>query len=128
MHSRPKPNTYLLTPWSTVLLEKLTGLQLVKKFPTFFGNRRFTNAPPPVSILSHLNPVHTPTSRFLKICLHIILPSTPGSSKNADTLVFHLLSFYKSNVPYLHSPVLRFSFPVVRYNSLHVVAAVILVL
>jgi hypothetical protein len=26
--------TYLLTPWSRVL-EKLTGLQLVKKFPAF---------------------------------------------------------------------------------------------
>jgi hypothetical protein len=25
--------TYFLTPWSRVLLEKLTGLQLVKKFP-----------------------------------------------------------------------------------------------
>jgi len=29
--------TYLLTPWSKVLLEKLTGLQLVKKFPAFYG-------------------------------------------------------------------------------------------
>jgi hypothetical protein len=27
---------YLLTPWSRVLLEKLTGLQLVKKFPAFY--------------------------------------------------------------------------------------------
>ena len=27
--------TYLLTPWSRVLLEKLTGLQLVKKFLAF---------------------------------------------------------------------------------------------
>jgi len=27
--------TYLLTPWSRVLLEKLTGFQLVKKFPAF---------------------------------------------------------------------------------------------
>ena len=26
---------YLLTPWSRVLLQKLTGLWLVKKFPTF---------------------------------------------------------------------------------------------
>ena len=36
--------TYLLTPWSRVLLEKLTGLQLVKKFPAFYGNRKFITA------------------------------------------------------------------------------------
>ena len=36
--------TYLLTPWCRVLLEKLTGLQLVKKFPTFHGSRRFITA------------------------------------------------------------------------------------
>ena len=34
-------HTYLLTPWYRVLLEKLTGLQLVKKFPAFHGTRRF---------------------------------------------------------------------------------------
>jgi hypothetical protein len=28
-----------LTPWSRVLLEKLTGLQLVRKFPAFYGTR-----------------------------------------------------------------------------------------
>ena len=33
--------TYLLTPWCRVLLEKLTGLQLVKKLPAFHGTRRF---------------------------------------------------------------------------------------
>ena len=33
--------TYLFTPWSTVILEKLIGSQLVKKFPTFYGTRRF---------------------------------------------------------------------------------------
>ena len=33
--------TYLLTPRCRVLLEKLTGLQLVKKFPAFHGTRRF---------------------------------------------------------------------------------------
>jgi len=38
----PSPrHTYLLTPWCTVLLEKLTGLQLVKKFPAFHRTRRF---------------------------------------------------------------------------------------
>ena len=34
-------NDYLLTPWCRVLLEKLTSLQLVKKFPAFHGTRRF---------------------------------------------------------------------------------------
>jgi len=36
--------TYLLTPWCRVLLEQLTGLQLVKIFPAFHGNRRFIAA------------------------------------------------------------------------------------
>ena len=36
--------TYLLSPWCRVLLEKLTGLQLVKKFPAFHGTRRFITA------------------------------------------------------------------------------------
>ena len=36
--------TYLLTPWCRVLLEKLTGLQIVKKFPAFHGTRRFITA------------------------------------------------------------------------------------
>ena len=34
----PLCSTYLLTPWCRVLLEKLTGLQLVKKFPAFLWN------------------------------------------------------------------------------------------
>ena len=33
-----------LTPWCRVFLEKLTGLQLVKKFPAFYGTRRFITA------------------------------------------------------------------------------------
>jgi len=36
--------THLLTPESRVLLEKLTGLQLVKKFPAFYGTRRLVTA------------------------------------------------------------------------------------
>ena len=35
---------YVLTPWCRAILEKLTGLQLVKKFPTFHGTRRFITA------------------------------------------------------------------------------------
>ena len=43
-------HTYLLTPWCRVLLEKPTGLQLVKKFPAshgfpaFHGTQRFITA------------------------------------------------------------------------------------
>ena len=36
--------TSLLTPWCRVLLKKLTGLQLVKKFLAFYGTRRFITA------------------------------------------------------------------------------------
>ena len=37
--ARPLP-----TPWCRVLIEKLTGLQLVKKFPAFHGTRKFITA------------------------------------------------------------------------------------
>ena len=36
--------TYLLIPWCRVRLEKLTGLQLVKKSPAFHGTRTFITA------------------------------------------------------------------------------------
>ena len=44
MYWQIQRNTYLLTPWCRVLLEKLIGLQLVKKFPAFHGTRRFITA------------------------------------------------------------------------------------
>ena len=36
--------SYWFTPWSRVLLEKLTGFQIVKKFPAFYGIQKFTSA------------------------------------------------------------------------------------
>ena len=53
---------YLLTPWCRVLLEKLTGSQLVKKFPAFHGTRRFITALTSVRHLSLFwaSPTHIP--------------------------------------------------------------------
>jgi hypothetical protein len=37
-------NVNLITPWNRVLLKRLTGSQLVKKFPAFYGAKWFITA------------------------------------------------------------------------------------
>ena len=77
--------TYLLTPWSRVLLEKLTGFAANQEIPRILWNPkvhyRSHKRPPPVPILSQLHPVSTTPSHFLKIHLNIILPSTSWSPR-----------------------------------------------
>jgi len=67
---------YLLTPCCRVLLEKLTGLQLVKKFPAFHGTRRFITA---LTSVRHLSIYPHPTSSrsilILSTHLRLGLPS-----------------------------------------------------
>jgi len=90
--------TYFFTPWSRVLLEKLTGPQLVK-FPAFCGTRRFITAFTSVRhlSLSWARSSPCPTPHFLKIHLNIIPPSTPGSPKWSLTFRFpHQNSVYAS--------------------------------
>ena len=78
--------TYLLAPWCRVLLEKLTGLQLVKKFPAFHGTRMFITVLTSVRhlSLSWANPIQFtyphPTSwrSILILSIHLCLGLPSG--------------------------------------------------
>jgi hypothetical protein len=96
--------TYLLTPWSRILLEKLTHFVASQEISCVLLNLKvhycIHKSPLPVSILSQPNPVHTPTSHFLKIHFNIILPSTPGSPQWPLSLGFpHLKPIHTSLLP-----------------------------
>ena len=95
--------TYLLTPWSRVLLEKLTGFAANQEIPRILWNPkvhyRIHKCPPTVPILSQINPVDANTSHLLKHHLNIILPSTSWSPQWCLSLRFphqnlvHISSF-----------------------------------
>jgi len=69
----------LLTPWSRVLLEKLTVSQIVKKFPAFYGTRGFITA----LTSSHYLPL------FWAISIQSITPH-PTSWRSILISSFHL--------------------------------------
>ena len=96
-----------LTPQSRVLLEKLTGSQLVKKLPAFRGTRRFITA---LTRGRHLFLSWTRSIQFLKsyfsISSHLRLGLPSGlfpSGFPTNTLYTPLLLLYT-----LHAPPISF--------------------
>ena len=114
--------TQLLTPWCRVLLEKLAGLQLVKKFPAFHGTRRFITALTSVRHLSlswaspiqsiYPHPTSCRSTLILSIHLRLGLPSglfpsgfptkalyTPTPSPHPCALHAQPISFFSNISP-----------------------------
>ena len=82
------PLTYLLTYLLTHSMEQCPSWEAnqfaaSQEIPYILWNLKvhycIHKCPPLVPIMNQLDPVHTPTSHFLKIHLNIILPSAPGS-------------------------------------------------
>jgi len=98
-----------INPWIRVLFEKLTGHQLVKKFPTFYGIKRFMTVFTRLRYLS-LSWGRSIQSRtpphFLKPHFNITLPPTSGSfiwflpaGLPTKTLCAPLLSLMRATCP-----------------------------
>ena len=98
--------TYLITPWSRVLLEKRTGFATNQEITRILWNPkvhyRTHKHTPPVPILSQLHPVPTTLSYFLKIHLNIFLPSTSWSPQWSLSLRFPQQNLVHTS-PFLHT-------------------------
>jgi len=108
----------LLAPWSKVLLEKLTGSAASQEIPRILWNpkvhHRTHKCSPPLPILSQLHPVTKTPSRFLKVRLHVILPSMSGSPQWFSSLRLpHQNPVHTSPLPhtrYMPSPLILLDF------------------
>ena len=99
--------TYLLTPSCRVIFEKLTGLQLVKNFPSFHETRRIINAVTSVRHLSlswssRIQPIYPHPTNWISVLilsthLSLVLPS------GLFPLFFHTKTLYTPS-PHTYVP------------------------
>jgi hypothetical protein len=81
----PRIELFMVTPWSTVLPEKLTGPTLLNRFPAFYATRKFITAfttARHLSLSSARSIKSMPPSHYsLTLILILSSPSTSRSSK-----------------------------------------------
>ena len=99
-------STYLLTPYSRVPLEKLTGFAANQEIPHILWkpkvHHRTHKRRPPFPIQRQLHSVPTTPSHFQKIHVNIVLPSTSWSPQWSLSLRFpHQNPVHTS--PFLHT-------------------------
>ena len=82
--------SYFLTAWSRVLSENRTGSQQVKKFPSFYGTRRFYTA-----FTSARHPSLSWASSIQSVPSH----STSWRSILVLSWVFQVVSFFRVSPP-----------------------------
>ena len=105
---------YLITSWSRVLLEMLTGSQLLKKFHPFYGTRRFITA-----LTSARSCLYPEPARSCP-CPHISLPEDPNQCyPPIYAWVLQVVSFTQVSPP---KPCIRLCFPPIDATCLaHIV-------
>ena len=93
---------YLLTPWCRVLLEKLTGLQLVNIFPAFHGTSSFITALTSVRhlSLSWTSPIQSiyPDPTYRPFITSRKLPYAPATLGSCHQVRTHLSAVHCSYV------------------------------
>jgi hypothetical protein len=103
-------HTYLLTPWSRVLLEKLTGLAASQEIPRIYGTRMFITVPTSARHLSlswarsiqSPQPPHTSCRSLLILSSHLRLGLAVGllpSGFPTNTLCTPLPSTIRATCP-----------------------------